>query len=283
MLNAKIVLFFTCEANGWEEVYYTNSTSLGDGYNAGLALANVRKNLMGSPTTLDAIRVEDPDALRASVLTPLGFSAPVASGFYTSEADNPNVAAMMRLYGTGSATSRPLYLRGNPDSAYDREFPNTADAQTWKTQYKALGDFLSGNGGGAIWQIKSRIFPIPTGGSKNVFDVSLVAPDVATKSRLVITSVAAHGLAVGNYVTLYKMGIPRLGGTFKVVTVPDANTFSIPFALPSGATYPGGGYGLKFTANPVAINSYTFNPRWTRRDTGRPFDVTRGRRRSIPR
>lgn len=280
MTNAKIVLFFSSGTAGWSEVYYTNNTSLDAAYSAAAALASFRARLMGDPTTLDAIRVEDPDLLRASTLTKQAITAPKT---YVSQADNPNVAAMMRLYATGSQVSRPLYLRGNPDNAFDQAQPDNADAQAWQNNFLALGNFLKSTASGVAWQLKSKTYPVVKGPGVNITPITVVGVLPAIQSLVQLTTGEAHGLAVNDFVTLYKMGIPRLSGTFRVVAIVDDDNFAVPFHLATSFAYPGGGYMLKYTQQYLNLTSYANQPRWTRRATGRPFDVSRGRRRAIPR
>jgi hypothetical protein len=278
-VTAKVELFFTSGSNGWSETYYHTDADLATSYTSALTLANLRGSLMGNPTTLDAIRVQDTAVVRASSLTPQNNKW---NASFVSDADNPNVAAMMRLYDTANNRSRPLYLRGNPDDAFNVADPTNADAQLWQQNYNALGQFLSGAGTGSVgaWLIKfAPQVPIPTARTM------VTAWNPSTPSTQSIVSAPGVTTGPGQFVTFYNIkGLPfPPGKTFVVSFVSVGGIMTVRYRTPSDFTYQGGGYVVPYVASYGSIAAWTGVPRWTRRATGRPSDVSRGRRRSIAR
>jgi len=280
MTVAKIVLFFESQSNGWQEVYYASASTLDEAFSTAQSLMGLRQALMATPTHIIGCRVNDADNPRVSRLVPEDRQPTVA---YQSESDKPFMAGMMRIYNTSDNRSRALYLRGNPDNAFDLLDPVNADAQLWLQAYAALGNLLSG--GSLSFKIKDKprpIFNTIGGGVVNVVAINSFAPVGTGLPQVLVTTAAVHTLVVGDFVTLYKMkGVPRAGGLYQVVEVGSSTTFVIKFHFGQGYQYAGGGSMLKYGGAYVSINTYAANPRFTERKTGRPFEVTRGRRPSL--
>jgi hypothetical protein len=277
-MNCKITFFFenSTSGNGWQEVYYTVATDLNDGYLRAGNLYNARKYLMGKGTVVTAVRVNDDANSRFSTLTPY---APFAAQPYLSDSDIVSTTAMMRLYASAQARSRPLYLRGIPDDAFNTEAPANADHQQFLTRYANLGNFLTTGG----WLIKAR--PHPVVGTNTVDILAWATTTPSTSSVIQLEGVS--GVDVGGFLQCYKVkGLPFSPGLCEVLDVSNVggnDVVKIRYRTPQDYVYPLGGYAVVYSPLFFAIDAFSGNPRFTRRATGRPFDVTRGRRRSIAR
>jgi len=280
-MNAKTILFFSDGTNGWEEVYYQTCSDLNGAFANAVPLMNARSKLLAQPAQCIYIRVNDDANPRASTLTPV---TPILAWPYNSESDVVDTAAMMRLYAGSVTRSRPLYLRGNPDSAYDLATPTNQDAQNWLNNFYALGSLLSGSA--SVWQLKYRPHPIFTGAGANVFNIVSVTPSTngSKFTTITFTGTLPTPLVPNNYVQIYKVtGLPTPMGLCRVASVASGVQFDVYYRCPSDYNYSRGGVFLPYSPSYAVLDSYAGNPRWTRRATGRPFDVTRGRRRSISR
>lgn len=266
----RVVFFFECKGQGWQEVYY----SLASGFSAvednALTLATQRAKLMSDPCTLVAMRIANEEQTRASTITPLALEA---NPLYESSADQVSTAQLMRLYSTLTNRHRPLYLRGNPDNVFNEASPNNADYQMWLNEYRTYGAILKG---ASQWAIKFR--PRPDSGNK----VLITDWAAATPSRnSAVTLEEALGTEPPFFIQTYQVsGLPFAPGLCKVVAVA-GDVLTVRYRTPPDYDYPGGGYAVEFTPDYESITQYASFPSTVRRATGRPFDVERGRRRSI--
>ena len=168
----KLNLFFALYSNGWSETYYLIQGSQSSAYSQALSLVTVRQALMAAPTLLVAMRIADTSNLRNSQLYRFGLDGlpatvsvnPGAGPGYTSQADEVNVSADLTLYATNPVIAqRKIYLRGNPDSAYDTATPANADAVLWANNLTNFGNYLKGAAGsGNTSPVGIRYKPRPT-------------------------------------------------------------------------------------------------------------------------
>jgi len=279
MSRAKVTLFFSNFENGWSETYYCPAGTLTEAFTSATALTQKRLALMGRNSVIDSVRVNDVDTPRASQLTPVNLSDGSA---YTSSSDAVSNAAMMRLYSTLGNRTRAIYLRGNPDSAFDVLNPNNADSQTWKAAFAAFGNFLKGTGTGNVtpWLIKFAPDASVPGVKKKI-----ISWDAATPSTLTTVVTEAIAATENQFFTVYGMkGLPFPPGKTKIakVIVP-TTSFELVYRTPSDFVYESGGTVVLYDAGYITIGDFAANVRFTGRKTGRPSDVSRGRRPSIRR
>jgi hypothetical protein len=280
-MNVKTIFFFDSGPAGWQEVYYQQPSDLNTAFTNALTLARFRAALMGDPTTLRYIRVNDDNNPRNSTLTEVDITATIT---YQSKADKPSSAQMMRLYASGQTRTRPLFLRGNPDDVYDVADPTNGDAQLWKGYFGAFGDQLKAG----LWFVKYRprpIFVTQGPNTKNVLDITVWLPvNINASLTLVTTAQPVTGITPNSFVQIYKLvGLPFPPGLCRVASVVGADTINIVYPTRADFVYTQGGALLPYVPNYTAINDYAITARSTRRATGRPFDQSRGRRKSIRR
>ena len=258
----KCVLFLECtEASypqisyGWSETYYNNAASVTVAEAATKSLITYRTGLTAYPCNVSAYRITDMSNVRSSYLVPLGPNAVPAgnpiTGF-TTDADNSPTAAMMRLYAinsvTGSVSSRALYLRGNPDDAFNERTPLNNDAQMWAAQYSNLGQFLSGQSAGVSWLIRDRATPIfPPNAGANVVAINTWVPSAANPYATNI-QLAAVVPAGTQYLQLYKVkGLPQAPGLVKILTAGSTPPlYQIQFITPQYFVYQMDGFALAY-------------------------------------
>jgi hypothetical protein len=283
---AKTVLFFGGDLNGWQEIYYQNAASLPSSLPVADNLAQTRAQLLGTGFSVIYYRVEDDQNARVSFLTPVNYVSNIP---WTTPSALPDDSGMMRLYSSAQNRTRPLYLRGVPSGAVGapNQFPPVPDGQAWMQAYANLAALLNPATPPSVWLIKYRPRPITSGVNQNTTPIiSWVTSAINSAWTVVGFSAALAGPpAPGSFIQTYKVrGLPQAPGLVEVVAWNASNnTAVVVFRTPAGYVYTSSGYGLPYTPNydPVTISS--LNPRWTRRATGRPFDVTRGRRRSVSR
>lgn len=282
MATFKITLFFSSRRNGWSENYYWSGAGISPAAeNAADKLITKRMKLAAPPTILDAVRINDDAIPRLSVLVPKDAEP---TGTYVSKSDNPNVTGMMRLYTGDQHRTRALYLRGNPDNAFDLALPNNADSTEWYNRFAELGLFLKGEGTSNVgsWQVKYA--PKPVMGA-NQFPITAWGAETPSTNSLINVPGIPNRL-VNDILVIYKLkGLPFPPGKTLIVKVIDGpnGVYHVRYRTPPDFTYQGSGMAVLYVPNYDAINDVAANPRWTRRATGRPSDVSRGRRRSIAR
>ena len=281
-MNVKTIFFFQDDTNGWQEVYYQTAANLEASYPPAQNLARFRAALMAAPTQLYAIRTNDDQNPRASYLTP---AALPASANYTSRSDLPDTAAMARFYSSGQQRTRGLYLRGNPDDAYTENNFQSADAQAWQQAFGAYISILAAPN--SPWTIKYRPRPNQATIGGNTIPISdwEQNPDNSALTNITFSGAIPGAPAVPFFLQTYNVkGLPQAPGLVKVQQY-NSTALSVQcvFRTPTQYLYPMGGYAVVYAPAYDPITSVAALPRWTRRATGRPFDVTRGRRRSVSR
>jgi hypothetical protein len=204
-----------------------------------------------------------------------GTSWPLTTTAYATQSDKPFNAALCVLYATDETRQRPLYLRGNPDDAFNQFIPDNADANLWRsiltTQF--FPALINGN-----YMIKFRPRPdgIITQYEVQSWTQSLLKPqtDVVVKGGI--------GVSAGDLVQFYKIkGAKPRPGLQRVVSivVGDPATLLINYYTRPGFTYQDGGFAVVWEAEYGAILFANFE-RFVSHRTGRPFGLSLGKRPS---
>lgn len=274
----KVVLYFAHPGGGWSETIYSTASSQSTAFNAATALATVRATLLADPCSLVAIRTSDEDNPRASALT--GYKLLGSANPYVSKADNISTCFLLNLYSDSQTRQRPMYLRGNPDDAFDEASPSNADRQIWLGALQNLKDFiLDTQSFFPGWQLKFKPRPDPLTNTNQILTWAAANPS----SRTLIGLQDAATANPGDLITVYAVrGLPRPPGVCKVLANgTDSQHKYIAYRTPTDFNYEGGGYIVEDSPSYSTI-TYIADRKWTHRDTGRVFDQSRGRRRAIP-
>jgi hypothetical protein len=285
MTNGKIVFFLSQGKNGWSESYYTNDTTLDSLQHSAQALYMARFRLLAEPATIDYVRLADAGSLRVSTLTPAQtggvFNAVRPS--YVSDCEVVGRTAEMTIY-TVSGHQRKIYLRGAPDDAFNLVQPTNFDAQLFLSYYGEFGQLVSNMAtlGTGIWQMREKpraIFP-PNVGANVIAIVTWIS---TTPSTNTVMGLATAPITPTPFGTVYKAkGLPFSPGLVQVVAVGvNPAVLTIRYRTPADYVYPDGAFYLPYAPVFENISSFSSAPSWSVRRTGRPFGVSRGRRRSI--
>lgn len=272
MAEYKVNLFCSAGKYGWSETYYatlsddSQATALAD------SLAQYRVPLLGEPARVDYYRVELEGAFRHSTLAAYQTQPPWD---FNSKSDHVWTAGLVELLTVGEGLQRPLYLRGLPDSVYDQTAPGNPDAVKWFTRLNQFKAFLTGS----AWNIKRKI---PNTVAVKEF-IDALALGSGTGNLAVTVTNASTPPVPGKYVTFYKVKnyTPPIG-TVRVTKSIGPLSFEVARAWQTGFNYTGGAFYTVYAPQYVPITDSQF-VRFTHRDTGRPFGLSRGRRRAIPR
>lgn len=278
-MNVKVVFFITSGRQGWSETYYLNAGDLNSAFATSLILASKRSLLMASPVVIDYVRVSDNNNNRNSRLVGVGTGTPypMPAGGYTSQADRPETAGLVACFDTANNVQRPLWIRGNPDNAYDAAAPGNPDQALWQTRLSSfLGELVSSH-----YQILERT-RLGEGGIER--PVLAVAPDWTLNETALTTDTAIPGLKGGDLLILYGMrGFSPTPGVVKVKNVQSAGLVINVHWVPNKPTpFSGGATIVVYNSSYHDITATAF-VRFANRQTGRPFGVPRGRRRAIAR
>jgi hypothetical protein len=289
----KCIAFFELTAQytpqisyGWSETYYSPLGQAPLAENAFKRLLAVRKTLMAFPAAITAYRITDTTQIRASYLVNFGALGIVNSTQYISAADNAPSCPMMRLYGGDpNYFNRGLFLRGQPDGAYNDATQVGADTLAWQQAYSNFGAYLQGSASpNDVWQMKDRTRPVfPPDGGANVEPILTwtANPTNGYLSQVTVGTILPEGTM---YALTYRVkGLPTSPGLVQIVSGAGTLTMQVKYLTPGGYLYPGGGFITPYQASFNNIAQFSAYPRWTRRATGRPSDQPRGRRRAIPR
>lgn len=274
MANWKVNFFFTIGKYGWSETYYTLTEEYLDAKVRALSLAERRQGTLANDVTFAALRISDDnfpgdsDVFVPTLTTPkigkIALDAPFP------EADFPFVAGLIRAQ-AGLKYRRQLYLRGFPDEA---THPLGDDGRIIQGNFlRALNLFVTLLGGGT-WSLKA-LSKEAVPGRVNILNA---IPNTTVGGVTdVTTDQAIGGVGVGDKVRIY--GTNRSWKINKIQTVVAfANrTYSLNTTTATIEAWNRKGTAKKASYIYPAINSAVLL-RFTHRDTGRPFDSTRGRR-----
>lgn len=276
MANFQMTFIFNAQRQGWSELFYVAKDSHGEAVATATAVGAKRKALLGSGTTLEAIRVSDVDLFNDSLVDFfLGLTPDPSTALLVR--DNPSNAWLVRAQ-AGTQYRRSVWLRGLPD-AWISFTPATflpvidpllqANFNAWATKVVAEG---------------LRMRALDKSGSTPEKGITELALDVPTGT--IIVTAPNHG-----YVALDRVRIRKATGTnakqvnsLWTVFATTLNTFTIHPATGKiflgPIMYAGGGVVRKQTfIYPQLTALGLIRP--AKKDTGRAFFVPRGRRRVV--
>lgn len=268
MAKFKVNFFFGHIDGGWSETYYNDAPDSGSSFTLANTLAGARAPLMGEGVTLQRIRVAQVGAARRSSITTVNLKV-----LNVGPCDQIYDAVLFSLYNTPDTVQRPLYMRGNPDKIYDES--DATQFQAWLAL--AYSTFFS--------RLLNDPWYIQTKDTTNVFEAINA---IGSADGGATTTVTLNGLFTGTrgqYVSFYGIkGLRRPMGTLlvnSVETVGGISTLSVSYQLPPNFLYQGNGRLRVYDPAFHKIDSRIFS-KFTHRIVGRPFGVSRGRRRAIP-
>lgn len=257
----RITFMFTHPKGGWSETFYANVATYAGARGLALILAQDRGGLLAPPSQMTIIRISDTSTLRAAALVKPSYT-PYLAG---SDSDVPWNNALYGLYGTPQTVNRRLSLRGIPDALFD----DTVALAKWSkiaddTFFKTLEDPLN------TFSIRVLTQPAPLAGTVTSF-----SQDPVDSNKVLVEQ--NNGLVAGDYVIIY--GLPKLCPPLRRsrVLTADAQGFSIAGSLPANFKYNGGATWRKLTFSMNQITGHEFE-RISKRNVGRPFGLSRGRR-----
>jgi len=279
-VTIKTNFFFNLRTSGWSETYYQTGTDLNAAFTNALALAKARMLLAGTPTTISYIRNALVGAQRQSQLTAVGpvSSYPFDPPIYATHSDLAGVAALCTAYSTVPPNQRPMYLRGNPDGLFEAAPQPITDSQKWFNAFQ--GPFQAAlTSGPWLLQWRTRL-----GSDANQSAIDDVQNIAGSLTSVITLHDATLAFKAGDYMQIYKMrGAQPTPGAVRVLSVdPTALLIVVQYSFQENYNYQGGAVARKLQLNYAPITSCLFERNLTKK-TGRPFGVSRGRRRAIPR
>jgi hypothetical protein len=271
----KVILFFRVPRGGWSETYYTEADTLEIAGQNTFQLTQERNNLLIEPARLIAFRLSQDGTPRNSILSGVDVAPGFQSG--TQQSDTPWQTQLVRLRSTTTGVGRSIYLRGIPDEMWNLTDPNNPTALQWRDRFYSQFAPILKNGD---WFIKSR----PQIGDVPRQEIAGWVPDLNIENQTLVTTTAPSNVTAGDKITAYKIkGFTPAPGLLEVISsTPTIGTFAVRIHTKNTFQYQQGGYFLKYQPFFSQVNSAVLGP-IVHRDTGRPFDLQRGRRRAIPR
>jgi len=267
----KTTFIFNSGRNGWTESWYQDGSQLSGARQPALTVAAKRDNLVGIGGTLEAIRNTTVDKPKKSVV----FASGLPIGTDPPNADTPWNGILARVYSTNGDYSRNVYLRCPVDGWINRLANGTFNPNATNA-LPAFTAFISALTG-AAFRFSARD---KTGDGGTLRTVTQFEKDGAT-NRLK-ANVVGSTIGPGGYVTFSE--VTGLGakaftkGKHKVKsntgTVVETETI-IPADIFPTSWSPGKLRDYLITYPLVGTGEIL---RVTKRDTGRAFFVTRGRR-----
>jgi len=281
----KTLYFFTLTAKdgpvgGWSEEYYQDLTTLNSGWVIADAILTSRLTILAPAVRCDAVRISDEDNPAVAELRhKYVFGTYKAPGSKISDRINTTDAqwnsCLVTLYSDDVKYKRKIMIRGVPQAA---SIPLNSDEDAVKTDwYNNLMTYLKGlNGAVSIKRLQKP-------GDPNVIKyplTSLAFDGTTATATLTDASKITKGMRVHLYHTREFPGSQGVHVITKVTQpAPPLVEWTITWnsKVPAGPEYRGQGYLLVvgYTYTKVAKNAFGG---FTHRDTGRPFDLQRGRR-----
>lgn len=278
-MTQKITFMFSSGKYGWSESYYCNQTDLASAFVAAQPLANTRSRLLSLPSRMDFLRISDAANIRVANLVAVGAGTqnPLTTSTWVSASDQPYNAALINVLGNQLGTGRKVYIRGNPDNLFDAVDPTNADAQQWNALFESYRSVLSGAG---AFQIKVR-----TNKSLNELKSATAWTNLAAPSPFSAVTLESNFSVppvVGNYLIFYGSGLNPRPGAMRILDITPGSSpiYIVNYNVPNTFTGPQNAKLAVFGANFTGISDCQFE-RFTRRATGRPFGLSRGRRRAV--
>lgn len=287
-ITAKATLFFEDHKYGWSESYFQDGIdNLGVIYGDAIALAEQRATLNGAGVLMPYIRVSNEAIKRDSLVQqinlftigpgtqeiPAGANV-VKTAFATSGSTKPDrpYSAVLLRFEAGSLYHRLMYMRGIPDDLITDPV-GPANNQGWAKSFldwRALFEARLSR-----WKIK-----VLSKEDANVFK-KVTRLQRPTDGVSVIVTVPGHGYANSDRVRLE--GLPpqarAFNGVWRVFEV-TADTFTLEGTrgpVLDYITLTGTAHRLEYVYKGITD---IVTRGQTHRDTGRPFDSPRGRRKS---
>lgn len=286
MANFKVTLEFVDNASGWSETYLLSGSDSLTKKQLSDELTTARAKVLGFGAKILMSRVGNIDASARPVGKPSKFLVGKAGTARDGDgksatrrgADQPHVAVLMP-FRSSAGTKRYVTLSGFPDTWIERDSANDVFKITSAglEALNAFYDFLIKPG--YPLQIKERS---TAPGFTNVA-VSNVEKD-ADSGRYLITTAAAHGLALGDKVTVAGVkgnNVANVQGIRKVVNVDSATKYQIdrgPRADLGVVSYQIGAQSRKVGYVLSTANNTEEPYLVSTRKRGRPFAPRRGRR-----
>lgn len=271
MADYKVTLFFTEGAQGWSESYYQTANSPELVRPLALALVKARGGMLAGQVGIPYVRISDETIKGDSrVVTNPAFVPLTQFGAGEQIPDFAWTGLVVRMEAT-DLYRRSMTLRGVPDIG--PQGPATAGPMPANllAAFNVFRDILKNDS----WQMRNKNRGLGFENKRVIF----VKPDNALKRASF--SVNAHGYQVGDKVNVTNLAqYPTLRGVRLIVAVVDANEFVIEYindVQPLLEPYRGDAMVRKVGYVYPDIAETTFI-RFGKRDTGRPFGQSRGRR-----
>jgi len=253
-MASKMTMIFNFGTFGWTESFYSLSNNLDTVEDVLRGLAAFRKDLGHPNAEIKFLRWGPVDQPNLTRFESAGLKAPPQDG-----ADVPWNAVLARMT-TATGRRRMQQFRGMKDLL----FRNGA--------LDPDGDFFAAAAGLKNYLIANSI-------CIQTIDPANTLKDVSSVSSLgLVTTAVAHGLSpeqIVKFFRTYSIDGVLISGTFRVSTVPTATTFTVAGWDPDLVVTKGRVRRLSYIYDPINDVQYL---RASKRDTGRPFALSRGRR-----
>jgi hypothetical protein len=279
----KLTMFFNAgvSGNGWQESWLVTATPSGAGVlNFAQSAALARNNLVGQGAGIVGVKLGQPGVPGSTQLVPFQDQrVPVPGlGGKPFACQDPHWGFIMNVRASTVANPndspgwyrRNFFLRGVPESACSIG-ADTEEVFISSTVYQGFRDTWIAlmTGGNFFMKVISKAQP------RKFFSMGILG---VLPNNVVFTTVAAHGLALGDTVAI--RGLPKtwriVNGVYRVIGVGGANQFTINVpAWPTGLFLPGG-WAVKRGYSFAQVTSIA-TTRPAHHETGRPTGVTRGR------
>lgn len=268
-LSNKVTLFFRSNSGyGWTETYYyIGSGGVAESVTA--VLASRRKAILSDDCALDHARIST-----AFARDPVYFNLNLQGGF-NGEWPGPSnadfVALLINLHSNAGGFGR-VFLRGVPDAFINaNEFQPDTNYLTKLTQWE---NFLENPN---IWGVQSTL----SAGAKPKYAINTLTPILPRGYTFLSQELVANE---GDVIRVHGASVPGFNGEKTIIKKEDITTTfkwtvgggSPPVANPVTDTV----YVTKLIYNYVGI-VLARQARVTRRNTGRPFGMRRGRQSPV--
>lgn len=275
------------ESNGasFQEVYYRDANSPSEAAALGNALKIARLNLLHPLNTWQRIRVSQVGSNRITATVAV---ASIGTAFFAFGATNqeplPVGAAIILSLSGAAGGSRKLWLRGCPDTFYNRDATTGRDVVKAELQ-KALDDFfpqLKKAGYGIL-----RLKPATAPGQGVLSPLAITQIDGhTTPGQSVLTLAAAPGYPFPGRVIIGRTSqkdVPGLNGHWSLLKAPNGNQITIGYTTPANTVViTNQGYVRSEEYNPVSVfddKNCGFDHMGTRTSKN-PLSRSRGARRA---
>lgn len=271
MVQLRVTFEFEQRKYGWSETFFNDSGAINDvTVQVALDWLRARRQLLAPDSRCTKVRLSDDEVQRDS--RSLSPAANIATGTWPSgvTTDFATTALQLRCE-AGTLHHRVFDMRGIPDAiCVDGLYDPTALAG-WNARLTTFRNVLtSAASNGSHWCIKGLIFPGIKGKIVGIEQ---------SGGNTIVTTLLPHGMTgIVRLRISGVLGAVPINGTY-VASVLGTDTFKL-LAAPSITPYRVGGSYRKVDASnfdlfPIDSTS-TF--RISKRDTGRPSDLPRGRR-----